>query len=66
MTDDGKNFCYGALAAGVALALIISAVAWPVTHYYTNVTLEMMRQGYEQQVTQSGFKIWVKSAKSEK
>lgn len=52
--QDTFNFCCGSLCFGVMVALIASAVAWPISYYHTNRNHDMMEHGYEEVVNRGG------------
>ena len=48
LSEDGANWTVGLLSAGIAVALIASAIGWPVAYYETNKIRHMTENGYEE------------------
>lgn len=64
MSNEAKSFSVGVLAAAVALALVISAIAWPVSWYQFNMNKTAMENGYEKgTIPGSSGTHWIKKAK---
>lgn len=52
--EEGKNCLVGALGVGMAVALVISAIAWPIAWYNQTTTVKMMEMGYEEKAIPAG------------
>lgn len=47
--DDAASFSVGVLAAGVAVALMASAIGWPMAYYHVQMTRVTVENGYERE-----------------
>ncbi len=64
MSDNGKDAVGIILAAGLMVAAVIGAIAWPVNYYAAKENIEAMEKGYEQGPVPTGTKTgWVKVKK---
>ena len=48
MDQDTKNIVSIIAAAALGIALVASAITWPIVYYYSQQTESSMKYGYEQ------------------